>query len=282
MLPGLLRTCDLYVASGDLAQALRYAEKGTELADTSRDWVERRDKLTALADVLHQAGQLEEAAALFREAEAMQEENQPQFPLLYSLRGHQYCDLLLDQGKYQEVRGRVRKLFEWREPGDPLLDIALEHLSLGRAHLLQAQSALSPIPSPASGRGARGEGDYTQATAHLNRAVDTLRQAGQQDYIPHGLLARAALYRAQGQFDRAQRDLDEALAIAQRGSMRLHEADCHLEYTRLHLAREDRDAARACLAKARTMVAETGYHRRDGEVAELEEALEEQGAAGEA
>jgi hypothetical protein len=36
------------------------------------------------------------------------------------------------------------------------------------------------------------------------------------------------------------------------------------------------DAARACLATARDMIAEMGYHRRDGEVAELEEALGEE------
>jgi hypothetical protein len=31
--------------------------------------------------------------------------------------------------------------------------------------------------------------------------------------------------------------------------------------------------ARECLDKASAMIAEMGYHRRDGEVAELEEAL---------
>jgi hypothetical protein len=114
---------------------------------------------------------------------------------------------------------------------------------------------------------------WDEAAAHLNQAVDGLRQAGQQDDLPRGLLARAALRRAMGDLARAQADLDEAFSIATRGGMRLHEADCRLEYARLHLARGDRDQARASLAAARKMVEEMGYHRRDGEVAELQAVL---------
>ena len=50
---------------------------------------------TTHADALHQAGRRAEAETRFREAEQMQAERQPDYPLLYSLRGFQYCDLLL-------------------------------------------------------------------------------------------------------------------------------------------------------------------------------------------
>ncbi len=90
---------------------------------------------------------------------------------------------------------------------------------------------------------------------------------------PLGLLARAALRRATGEFDRARRDLDEALGIATRGGMRLHEADCRLETARLCLALGDAAGAREQFTVARRMVAEMGYGRREGEVAELEGAL---------
>jgi hypothetical protein len=55
--------------------------------------------------------------------------------------------------------------------------------------------------------------------------------------------------------------------------MRLHEADCHLEYGRLSLATGDAAGAREHCAVASRMVAELGYGRRDGEVRELEAAL---------
>ena len=57
----------------------------------SSEWASR----TTAADALHQSGQRAEAGSLFAEAERMQKERQPEFDLLYSLRGFQYCDWLL-------------------------------------------------------------------------------------------------------------------------------------------------------------------------------------------
>ena len=266
---------ELYLTSGDLAQALEYAQQSVDLADRSGDWGQRMINRTALADTLHQAGRLAEAEAALREAEGMQKERQPEFPLLYSLQGFRYCDLLLEQGKYSEVQSRAGQTLEWVTTQNWLLDIALNHLSLGRAHLLQArQEGTGPsaefIPSEAEGL----RTSFAQAAAHLERAVDGLRQAGQQWMLPLGLLARAELHRVTGSLDRARADLEEALSIATRGGMRLHEADCHLEYARLHLACGEQEKARESLAQAKGMVQEMGYHRRDGEVAELEGELE--------
>jgi tetratricopeptide (TPR) repeat protein len=218
-----------------------------------------------LANALYQAGRLPEAEVAFRQAEEMQKERHPQYPLLYSLRGYLYCDLLLGQGKIHEVLERADTIFKWRKlpqwnPAyDSLLDIALDDLSLGRAYLLQAQQ--------------EGTEDSSQATAHLDRAVDGLRQAGTQHHIPRGLLARAELRRAMDDVAGTQQALEEALSIATRGGMRLHEADCHLEYARLHLACGEEEKARQSLAKVKEMIQEMGYHRRNGEVAELEGVL---------
>jgi tetratricopeptide (TPR) repeat protein len=252
---------ELYLTSGDLTQALEIAQQSVDLADRSGDAFMRCHTRVRLAYALHQAGRLPNAKDLFRKAEEMQKEMEPQFPLLYSLSGFQYCDLLLGQAKYGEVQQRAGQTLEWAKRYSlGLLSIALNHLSLGRAHLLQAQQ--------------EGTGDFSQAAAHLKRAVDGLRQAGQQDDLPRGLLARAELCRVTGDLAEAQRDLEEALSIATRGGMRLHEADCHLEYARLHLACGDNEKARESLAKAKGMIKEMGYHRRDGEVAELEGELE--------
>jgi len=79
-------------------------------------------------------------------------------------------------------------------------------------------------------------------------------------------------------------ELDEAMRIATRGSMRLHEADCHLAYARLYLAmyqREDdskikqknRGDAREHWGMAKEMIERMGYHRRDKDVKEIEEQL---------
>jgi len=248
---------ELCLGRGDLVQALDIAQRqSVDLADCSGDAFERLKQRGKLANVLHQAGRLSEAEAAFREAEEMQREWQSQYPFLYSAQGFYYCDLLLGQGKVREVQSRAGQTIEIARRNDWLLDIALDHLSLGRAHLLQAQQ--------------EGSRDFSQAVAHLDQAVDGLRQAGTQHYLPRGLLARAELRRVMGSLDRARTDLEEALSIATRGGMRLHEADCHLEYARLHLARGEKEKARQSLAQAKEMIEDMGYHRRDGEVAELE------------
>jgi hypothetical protein len=72
-----------------------------------------------------------------------------------------------------------------------------------------------------------------QAAEPLDRAVDGLRRAGAEHHLPRGLLARAALRRFRSDFSGAAADLTEALEIAERGPMRLHERDAHLEWARL-------------------------------------------------
>jgi tetratricopeptide (TPR) repeat protein len=250
---------ELYLAIGDIPLALEYANQSVDLADRSRDAFLQMANQTALADALHQAGRQSEAESLFCEAEKMQKDMQPEYHMVYSLPGFRYCNLLLSQGEYQEVLSRAEKFFEWRHPSDSLLDIALDHLSLGRAHLLQALQD--------------GSQEFTLAAEHLNQAVDGLRQAGTQHYVPRGLLARAELYRVQGEFDKAQQDIEEAMTIAERGEMGLHQADCHLEYARLYLAMRDEDRAREHMAMVKERIKQMGYHRRDREVEELEAML---------
>ncbi|MCK5342707.1 MAG: tetratricopeptide repeat protein, partial [Candidatus Heimdallarchaeota archaeon] len=70
----------------------------------------------------------------------------------------------------------------------------------------------------------------------------------------------------QGEFEKAQHDLDEAMTIAERGEMGLHQADCHLEYARLYLAMGEKEKAQEHMATAKEMIGRMGYHRRGGGV----------------
>ena len=247
---------ELLQARGELSEALAQAWKSVELADKSGDAFDRMDHRTLLAAALYAMGLREEATAQFEEAERMQKETHPACPLLCSLPGFRYCDILLDQGRDDDVRERATQTVNWVRG---LLSIALDHLSLGRAHLLALQ------------RGAAG--DLAQADFHLAKAVDGLRRAGTQHHLPLGLLARAALHTHTRDFPSARRDLDEALALATRCGFRLHEADAHLGHARLALAEANPTAARTHLALARAIIESTGYHRRDPDLAALDRAL---------
>jgi len=208
---------ELWLTLGDVGQTLDYAGQSVNYADRSGDTFCRMTFRTTLADALHQAGQFNDAERHFIEAETMQQELQPPYPFLYSLQGYQYCDLLLQQGRFDDVIERGAQTLKWASQRHLLLDVALDHLSLGRAHAL-----------------ADGDGHAAKAVQHLNAAVDGLRQAGSLAHVPRGLVARAAWYRVCGEYDAAHRDLDEAFEIAERGQMRLYEADIRLEYARLY------------------------------------------------
>jgi tetratricopeptide (TPR) repeat protein len=249
---------EICLVAGDIAQALSLAQLSLKLANHGDEWewTNRVDSACMLANALHHVGLIREAAVIFRDAEAFQKKHQPGYPLLYSREGFQYCDLLLSQRQTQKVIKRATKTLKWAKQRGTLSDVALDNLTLGRAHFsaMDADACATALP-------------------FLRSAVDGLRRAGHLDDLPRGLMARAALYRLTGDYHLAQRDLDEALRIATRGSMRLHEADCHLESARLALATGDRDSASKAWETARAMVEEMGYHRRDEEVKEIERHL---------
>ena len=59
----------------------------------------------------------------------------------------------------------------------------------------------------------------------------------------------------------------------ERMGAKLFEADAHLGFARLRLDRGDKDDARAHLGKARTLIDDCGYYRRDRDLAELDALL---------
>ena len=286
--------CELELTLGEVSAAVEDAAQSVRYADRSGDAFLRMAFGATHADALHQSGRRAEAEALFREAEQMQAARQPDYPLLYSLQGFQYCDLLLApseraaaRGRRAEGGGRSEELIEScravaqraaqtikiAERNNWLLDIALDHLTLGRAALYEAiLSSADPsslIPHPSS---------------LLSDAVSGLRRAGQQDELPKALLTRAWLRALTGLRTGAASavaDLDEAWEIAARGSMRLHQADILLLRVRLFgLPSEPEkypwESPQADLAAARTLIEQCGYGRRLGELEDAELALRDE------
>jgi tetratricopeptide (TPR) repeat protein len=96
---GYSNLSELELTLGLLPNAVTDARAAVAHADRSGDAFQRMSKRTTAADALHQSGETAEAGRLFAEAERMQRERQPQYPLLYSLlyslQGFRYCDWLL-------------------------------------------------------------------------------------------------------------------------------------------------------------------------------------------
>jgi hypothetical protein len=297
--------------------AVKDAEQSVTYADRSGDAFIRMAFRTTLADSLHQADRRAEAEARFRDAEAMQVERQPDYPLLYSLWGFRYCDLLLaapERAAWVATLecGDLSPLFRLGElspsearqaqPGESgdksphskalrvisqraetaldivlngsryLLDIALSHLTLGRAALYTSIQDST-------------NSQLSNATLHITAAVDGLRLAGTQHHVPRGLLTRAWLRFLTGRHtgsESAQTDLDEAWEIAERGPMKLFMADIHLYRARLFHAVKpypwatDADGhargPKDDLAAARKLIESCGYWRRKEELEDAEAA----------
>ncbi|HEU4884770.1 MAG TPA: TIR and AAA domain-containing protein [Longimicrobium sp.] len=288
---------ELEVTLGDIESGVLDATQAMAHANRSSDPAERIYSRTFLADALHQAGRRDEAVVLFGEAEDLQTEFQPEYPFLYSLRGFQYCNLLLthsERAAWRHVTGWSRSVSEqpkdtgdfvpgvvhrasetlgWAEDnGLPILTIALDHLTLGRAFVFQlVEQGRALGTQPAVGAVSL---IHPAAHKHLEAAVDGLRRASQINYLPWGLLSRAWLRFLQSNTDAARADLDEAWEIAERGPMRLHMADIHLHRARLFHAVQPYpwDSPHADLAAARKLIEECGYWRRKEELEDAEAA----------
>jgi tetratricopeptide (TPR) repeat protein len=270
---------ELELSLGRIKEAVADGERSVAYADRSGDAFLRMGFRATLADARHQAGEIEAARKGFVEAEGLQAESQPQYPLLYSLQGFCYCDLLLagaaravwvgtcsDKGArfaadvginsdLQAVAKRAAQTLAWAEANNlSLLTKALDHLTLARcalyADLLQGRRP--------------GE----EAQSHTEAAVSGLRAAGSQHHIPRGLLTRALLRHALGDLPGAEADLKEAEDIAARGGMKLFLADLALTRARLF-----RDPAQ--LAQARALIEECGYRRRLPELEDAEAAAKD-------
>jgi tetratricopeptide (TPR) repeat protein len=281
---------------GQITDAIASARKSVVLADqpdlSATIPILRAPDLSAmvgargtLAHALHAAGRLEDATGWFAQAERMLLSRQSQSRWLSSLSGYQFCDLLLAKGEGVEVGQRATWALTIAERAGYVLDIGLDTLTLARANLLLALHE--------SGAGA--EAAAARAKESFETAVSKLRAVGELQFVPAGHLARAAFRRTVGDWQGAERDLEEAREIAKLGPMRLVLCDLAIERARLALAWREAFAPlaglanpgrspaapqptdqQALLAKASAelnsarQTVEGGYERRTDELAELD------------
>ncbi|HXU31115.1 MAG TPA: hypothetical protein VN851_11105, partial [Thermoanaerobaculia bacterium] len=257
---------ELELTLGEVSGAVADAVRSVTFAERRGDAFLEMAFRTTHADALHQTGRREEARVLFREAECLQAKRQPGYPRLYSLWGFRYSDLLLGEAEraagraerpssgalagFQlgEVQERARQTLGWVTTQNWLLDIALDHLTLGRVALYR--SILEGTVAVA-------------ARSEIEQAVAGLLRAGRSDYLPKVLLTRAWLRFAEGYEAGARADLAEAEEIASRGPMPLYLADIALYRGRMF-------KDRAALAEARRLIEKHGYGRRLGELEDAE------------
>ena len=288
---------ELELSLGLLMEAVEHGRLSIRYADESGDDFEKVSDRTTTANTLHHFGGPDsaegaEARHLFKQAEAMQTEWQPQFPLLYSLGGFHHCDMLLAPAEraawlncngglrsplvegeggdpeektsdghrpplhaVEEIARRATQTLKWGKQYGSLLSVALEHLTLARALLYQAILSQSS-PDPAV------------LTRETQAALDGFRNAEANNHLPRALLTAAWARHFLGQPEEARSLLDEAERVARRGEMVLHLADVHLHRARLFRDREE-------LTRAAELIRKHHWGRRFAELADAEAAAKD-------
>ena len=261
--------CEIELLLGELMKAQKTAEVSIRYADYSRNLFLRMSKRATYGYTLHQNGKTDEALRYFLDSETLQQQYESHRPCLHSLRNFYYCSLLLDEGKILETKERTCYSLAISKEEKGQLSIGLDTLLLGVVYMQSAR--------------------FFEAGEQLNNSVNTL--VSRPDYLAHSLLARAALHRHTRDFARAQADLQEVFDIAEPSGMRLHLTDYHLEMARLLMAESlapcppcggrageggnSRAAADPAyhIAAAARLIHETGYHRHDQELLDLQQTL---------
>jgi tetratricopeptide (TPR) repeat protein len=307
---------EVYRARGDLSTALHFAKQSVGYVSSAGvpTAVALRSR-TFLGFVQYWVGQFEAAKATFQETEDVQRHADPERSILHSVPGYMYGELLLDHLEGQvcrltaaqfkqawaELRRRIRRALTLAEYDALPCDIGLQHVSMGRLYILAWErqvaedSSGGPTPRLGTKSSRHPSGRHNacprpileQALRHASAAVECLRESNHLIYLPRALLTRAAVYRLQGHFDLAHNDVDEVVDIAQSSAMDFYQADAHLEKVSLHLAayrrarHEDHlSHASVSLDRAKTLIQQMHYYRRNHQVGELEVALKRLAADG--
>ncbi len=252
---------ELELSLGEVAAAVRDAEQSVGHADRSGDAFRRMASRPTLADALHQAGRRAEAEARFREAEEMQVQLRRKYPLLYSVPGFQYCDLLLaasERAAWQsalhkpdaqarggsrpvtalavdpllalracaEVEQRATQTLQWAKDNNlSLLTIALDHLTLCRVALYGwVLERTVPGLSPQGFRAGDVAVSREKVRTHLTAAVNGLHCAGIQDQIPRALLTRAWFFAVEATAHRHVGEQEQAAECERRAQADLDDA----------------------------------------------------------
>lgn len=244
---------DLLLPLGQLTEAKQAAQQAIEFAERTDDQFEQMDSNSKLATVLHRQGDLAAALKQFELTEKIQCEWQPNYPKLYSLPGSQYCALLLDLATDTAACEEVLERGQYMSnlPEKYLLDVAFAHLVIAGALF-----ALNR---------------FEAAREEFEQAVAGIRKAGSIDDMPVFLLERAKFHRHQQDFTQAQTDLDEAQEIIDRCGMELYAVDAALLRGNLNL--DLNKPTQIAYETAQQLIEKTGYHLRDGALAELGQKL---------
>ena len=286
----------IYTALGQLnkaEQSYGYAVSNAVEAE-SNEWI--AISTASKADCLLKKGEYALAFAEFKQSEqkrlALEKSKSIRKKTLPS---YIYTDILLNKFNTTiELLKLVRKIRSTLDlvqnslgRGQGLIDLGSAQLALGRTYLKLAGLSKSN----------KSRSFYVGKSKYwVEKSIKAYQKSGNLDFLVNGLITYALVLRCLNHFKVSVDILNEIYEIAEPSGMRLHLTDYHLEMARLILAIEaeptqypeatpDREqrifpfadqeepgilTLECHIAEAARLIEETGYHRRDAELAELQ------------
>lgn len=251
----IINSCELialFLAIGKTNEALGRIAYCIEIIKDVSDWQIQIITLCSYGRLLHQINEIQEAKTHFEKAEKIQHINQGQ-PFLYGMQGSYYNELLLDLNKTNVVKQRInRNLKAFGQEYHNYSKIG-EYLILTKIFIK--------------------EKNFNMAKNNLHKLEKLIYESGLFQYLPVFYLIKSGFYRQNLNFYKAHKVLEQALDIIEPARLKLNLADYYLEKTRIYIAEQKKYDAQFHYQKANSLINEISYHRRDGELVNLEKQL---------
>ena len=285
------QNCELLVIAGRLAarpdepadepnSGLFSAKRAIEYADGGEDPYFKMHARSTLAEVHFMLGDFSAAQTLFQEAMAIDRDQHPSPPFLYSQSLFRYGYFLIENGHAARILDDESNDPSWGRHADDssLLSEAIHLLVLGAAYRALIEA------------GHRDPAFLAAAESVLDQSIDSFKLAGYADYTVRGLLERAYFYWVRGgteYYRKSLKDLDDATLEADRGQMELLYADillqragCCIRYWRTATSPERKEIGakvKESLEGAAEMIDKFSYGRRKAMLAALQDEAREAG-----
>lgn len=208
---------ELYTYTGTLDDSEKAAHEELVLARRAENKEQEIISLSDQAQVANFRGYLETASSLFRQAETLQQEIQPQVRYLYKLEGIKHADYLRRSKDTAYARRVTEKNLEFCERNG------------WKDYVSQNYRVLGDLDADA--------GQHDSARAHYDEAIKIARSIARQDVLIEALLSRgrwAARYMQDPLA--AFSDLNEALDYTVNSGYRTYEADIRVALAWAYLA----------------------------------------------
>ena len=272
----LLNMSELHISCGNLIEAEKYVAKIRENYDLAEPAISEMF-LSTYSKILFQKGHAKKSESRLKKAEKKQRKFTKEHPFLYSLHGIQYCEILLEKNRANDALKRLKKIYRYSKGKQSIMDMAFCGTTIGKVYMKQ--------------------NNLSKSLAWLEKSMLLSFRVGDVGTVSFCLLCYSAIFRQTLNYQKAVSLLQDTYEMAEPSGMRLHLTDYHLEMARLILAveadptqypeatseREQRIlpfanqeepgilTLQGHIAEVGRLINETGYHRRDAELAELKQ-----------